>query len=129
MANSRVVVMFVNEDNSRGILRALKKSNRTSELSFLASDSWGAKIHPVFEQEVAAESAVTILPKRKKIKGQIFHIGSFFCNNLNRFLLFLYFLIDCRYIYIYILFYLYKYIHIYIYLLFIYYIFFIYFYI
>ncbi|XP_036357359.1 metabotropic glutamate receptor 8-like [Octopus sinensis] len=67
VANSRVVVMFVNEDNSRGILRALKKSNRTSELSFLASDSWGAKIHPVFEQESVAESAVTILPKRQKI--------------------------------------------------------------
>lgn len=61
--------MFVNEDNSRDILSALVKLNRTTELMFLASDSWGAKIHPVYDQEFAAEGAVTLLPKRQVVKG------------------------------------------------------------
>ncbi|XP_071082339.1 metabotropic glutamate receptor 8-like [Haliotis cracherodii] len=65
--NARAVVMFVNEDNCRDILKALVKLNRTSHLNLLASDSWGAKIHPVFSQEVAAEGTVTILPKRQII--------------------------------------------------------------
>ena len=69
---AKVVVMFVNEDNCKRLLKALLEVNRTSELYFLASDSWGAKIHPVFQQEVAAEGAVTILPKRQRIKGFVF---------------------------------------------------------
>ena len=67
---ARVVVMFVNEDNSKRVLKALLKINKTSELTFLASDSWGAKIHPVKGQESAAEGAVTLLPKRHVIKGE-----------------------------------------------------------
>ncbi|XP_041349876.1 metabotropic glutamate receptor 8-like [Gigantopelta aegis] len=66
---AKVVVMFVNEDNCKRLLKALLEINRTSELFFLASDSWGAKIHPVFQQEVAAEGAVTILPKRQRVKA------------------------------------------------------------
>ena len=34
------------------------------------SDSWGAKVHPVKEQEWAAEGAITILPKQKTVKGK-----------------------------------------------------------
>ena len=37
---------------------------------WLASDSWGAKIHPVEGQEEAAEGAVTILPQRKILAGE-----------------------------------------------------------
>ncbi len=36
----------------------------------LGSDSWGAKVHPVKEQEWAAEGAITILPKQKTVKGK-----------------------------------------------------------
>lgn len=67
---AKVVVMFANEDNAKRVLKALLKVNTTSELTFLASDSWGAKIHPVKGQETAAEGAVTLLPKRHVIKGE-----------------------------------------------------------
>lgn len=66
---AKAVVMFVNEDNSKRLLQALMRSNHSETLWFLASDSWGAKVHPVFGQEVAAVDAVTILPKRRVIKG------------------------------------------------------------
>ena len=62
--------MFVNEDNAKHLLEAMMKANKTSEFWFLASDSWGAKIHPVFGQEQAAEGAVTLLPKRSDITGK-----------------------------------------------------------
>ncbi|XP_048738559.1 metabotropic glutamate receptor 6-like [Ostrea edulis] len=65
---AKVVVMFANEDNAKRVLKALLKVNKTSELTFLASDSWGAKIHPVKGQEMAAEGAVTLLPTRHVIK-------------------------------------------------------------
>ena len=68
---ARAVVMFVNEDNCRKLLKTLKRSNSSTELTFLASDSWGAKIHPVYGQELVAEGAVTLLPKRRVIKGNI----------------------------------------------------------
>lgn len=67
---AKVVVMFANEDNAKRVLKALLTVNTTSELTFLASDSWGAKIHPVKGQETAAEGAVTLLPKRHVIKGE-----------------------------------------------------------
>lgn len=67
---AKVVVMFANEDNAKRVLKALLKVNTTSDLTFLASDSWGAKIHPVKGQETAAEGAVTLLPKRHVIKGE-----------------------------------------------------------
>lgn len=67
---AKVVVMFANEDNAKRVLKALLKVNTTSEFTFLASDSWGAKIHPVKGQETAAEGAVTLLPKRHVIKGE-----------------------------------------------------------
>lgn len=66
---AKVVVMFVNEDNAKHLLESVMLVNRTTELWFLASDSWGAKIHPVFGQEAAAEGAVTLLPKRSDIEG------------------------------------------------------------
>ena len=69
---ARAVVMFVNEDNCRKLLKTLKRSNSSTELTFLASDSWGAKIHPVYGQEIVAEGAVTLLPKRRVIKGNLY---------------------------------------------------------
>ncbi|KAH3880646.1 hypothetical protein DPMN_004567 [Dreissena polymorpha] len=65
---ARAVIMFVNEDNCRKLLSTLRRMNRTSELTLLASDSWGAKIHPVYGQEVLAEGTVSLLPKRRVIE-------------------------------------------------------------
>ena len=61
--------MFANEDNSRRFVKALVRMNRTQDLKLLASDSWGAKIHPVYGQEEAAVGTITILVKRKDIRG------------------------------------------------------------
>lgn len=66
---AKVIVMFVNEDNAKHLLEAVMHANKTSELWFLASDSWGAKVHPVVGQEQAAEGAITLLPKRSDIRG------------------------------------------------------------
>ncbi|XP_076448253.1 metabotropic glutamate receptor 8-like [Babylonia areolata] len=66
---AKVGVMFANEDNCRRLVKALVRLNRTQDLKLLASDSWGAKIHPVYGQEEAAVGTITILVKRKDIKA------------------------------------------------------------
>ena len=61
--------MFASEDKSRKFITALKRLNRTDHLNLIASDSWGAKVHPVHGQEPAAVGTITLLVKRKDIKG------------------------------------------------------------
>jgi len=39
---------------------------------WVGSDSWGAKVYPVRDQEFAAEGAITILPYRNALKGKRF---------------------------------------------------------
>lgn len=67
--NARAVVLFVDEDNSRKLLHASMRANRTEHFLWVGSDSWGAKIHPVRDQEMAAEGAITILPQRTSLQG------------------------------------------------------------
>jgi len=69
-AKARVVVMFVNEDNSRRLINASIALQLTDSFYWLASDSWGAKTMVVKEQEWAAEGTVTILPERKVLQGK-----------------------------------------------------------
>lgn len=61
---ARAVVMFVDEDNVRRLLRASIKAKRTGHFYWIASDSWGAKVYPVRDQEIAAVNSITILPHR-----------------------------------------------------------------
>lgn len=37
---------------------------------WIGSDSWGAKVYPVRDQEIAAEGAITILPYRISLQGK-----------------------------------------------------------
>jgi len=53
----------------RRVLEAAKRANLTGHFLFVGSDSWGAKISPILDQEDVAEGAVTILPKRASIDG------------------------------------------------------------
>lgn len=69
-AKARVVVMFVNEDNSRRLINASISLQLTDSFYWLASDSWGAKTVVVKEQEWAAVGTVTILPERTVLKGE-----------------------------------------------------------
>lgn len=54
----------------RRVLEAAKRANLTGHFLFVGSDSWGAKISPILDQEDMAEGAVTILPKRASIDGK-----------------------------------------------------------
>ncbi|XP_019868539.2 metabotropic glutamate receptor 7-like [Aethina tumida] len=66
--SARAVVLFVDEDNTRKLLQATIRANKTGHFLWIGSDSWGAKVYPVREQEIAAEGAITILPHRNAIK-------------------------------------------------------------
>ncbi|XP_015196758.1 glutamate receptor, metabotropic 6a isoform X1 [Lepisosteus oculatus] len=68
-SNARGIIIFANEDDIRRVLKAAKKANLTGHFLFVGSDSWGAKISPILDQEDVAEGAVTILPKRASIEG------------------------------------------------------------
>ncbi|KAH9505005.1 Metabotropic glutamate receptor 4 [Bulinus truncatus] len=67
--NAKAIMMFANEDNSRRVVQAISRLNKTDSVYLLASDSWGAKVHPVYRQEADAEGTVTILPMRSVIPG------------------------------------------------------------
>ncbi|GFO15678.1 metabotropic glutamate receptor [Plakobranchus ocellatus] len=67
--NADAIMMFVSEDNCRKVIKAIRALNLTNSVHLLASDSWGAKVHPVYRQEADAEGTVTILPKRHVIPG------------------------------------------------------------
>lgn len=45
---------------------------------WIGSDSWGAKVYPVRDQEFAAEGAITILPFRTSLRGIISDIKNFY---------------------------------------------------
>lgn len=53
----------------RKVLAAVTKAEKIGHFLWIGSDSWGAKIHPVRDQEATAEGAITILPKRTSLKG------------------------------------------------------------
>ncbi|KAI1283198.1 Metabotropic glutamate receptor 4 [Halotydeus destructor] len=67
--NARGVVMFVDEDNCRKLLAASRRAGKVGQFLWLASDSWGSKTYPIRGQEETALGAITILPKRKPLKG------------------------------------------------------------
>ena len=57
--------------DSRKLLSATVRRGKTGYFYWIGSDSWGAKIHPVRHQEWAAEGAITILPKRSSLEGEL----------------------------------------------------------
>lgn len=75
--NARAVVLFVDEDNVRKLLAASGRANKVGHFLWLGSDSWGSKVYPVKGQEDTALGAITILPKRKPLKGQSMHKYTF----------------------------------------------------
>nr|XP_045603573.1 metabotropic glutamate receptor 8-like [Procambarus clarkii] len=53
----------------RRVLAAAVKAGKVGQFLWVGSDSWGAKIHPVRDQEEAALGAITILPQRSSLQG------------------------------------------------------------
>lgn len=70
--NARGVVLFVDEDNCRKLLDATRRLGYINRFLWIGSDSWGRKMYPVKNQENVAVGAITILPKRKPLKGTIY---------------------------------------------------------
>lgn len=70
-SSAKGVVMFVDEDNLKKFLKAVKSSGKEGEFTWLASDSWGRKVDPVRQNKDAAIGAITILPKGKQLKGNL----------------------------------------------------------
>lgn len=66
---ARGVIMFVDEDNIRKLLQATIRANKTNHFYFIGSDSWGAKVYPVRNQEWAAVNTITVLPHRTNLDG------------------------------------------------------------
>lgn len=56
----------------RKLLQASIRANKTGHFIFVASDSWGAKSHPVRDQEFAAVNTITVLPQRTNLDGKLF---------------------------------------------------------
>jgi hypothetical protein len=74
-----VLIVFV----GRKLLQATVRANKTGHFKWFGSDSWGAKVHPVRDQEWAAEDAITILPTKTSLTGQsskLFHLSARICN-------------------------------------------------
>lgn len=84
---ARAVVMFVDEDNTRKLLLASIRANRTGHFYWIGSDSWGAKVHPVRDHEYAAVNAITVLPHRTNLNGNNCIQFWRFLNDLEIFLL------------------------------------------
>lgn len=57
-------------DPDRRVLNATRHNNLTGHFLWVGSDSWGSKISPVVHQELVAEGAITILPKRASVEGK-----------------------------------------------------------
>lgn len=61
-------LLFSLSINSK-LLQASIRANKTGHFIWLGSDSWGAKSHPVRDQEYAAVNAITVLPQRTNLEG------------------------------------------------------------
>lgn len=55
--------------SSSKLLQASIRANKTGHFYWIGSDSWGAKVYPVREQEYAAVNTITILPYRTNLEG------------------------------------------------------------
>jgi metabotropic glutamate receptor 6/7/8 len=66
---AKVVILFVNEDNCRHLVKTSIDMQVAGTIHWLASDSWGSKAVPVNGQEPAAEGTITILPTRNVLRG------------------------------------------------------------
>lgn len=54
----------------RKLLQASIRANKTGHFIWVGSDSWGAKSHPVRDQEFAAVNTITVLPQRTNLEGK-----------------------------------------------------------
>nr|XP_060622283.1 metabotropic glutamate receptor 7 isoform X3 [Anolis sagrei ordinatus] len=66
---ARAIIVFAYDEDIKQILAAAKRAGQVGHFLWVASDSWGSKMSPIFHHEDVAEGAITILPKRATIEG------------------------------------------------------------
>ena len=59
--NARVVILFLREEDAKGLLDAATRNNVTGKFIWVAADGWGTQAGPVENNELAAEGALTII--------------------------------------------------------------------
>ena len=60
-SNARVVILFLREEDARGILEAATGRNVSGRFVWIAADGWGTQQSPIKGNEKAAEGALTIV--------------------------------------------------------------------
>lgn len=59
--NARVVILFLREEDAKGILDAASNRNISGRFVWIAADGWGTQQSPIKGNEKAAEGALTIV--------------------------------------------------------------------
>lgn len=59
--SARVVILFLREEDAKGLLDAATRNNQTGKFIWVAADGWGTQEGPVKHNELAAEGALTII--------------------------------------------------------------------
>ena len=59
--SARVVILFLREEDAKGLLDAATRKNQTGKFVWIAADGWGTQEGPVKHNEQAAEGALTII--------------------------------------------------------------------
>lgn len=60
-SNARVVILFLREEDAKGLLDAATRNNESGTFVWVAADGWGTQEGPVKNNELAAEGALTII--------------------------------------------------------------------
>ncbi|XP_053377191.1 metabotropic glutamate receptor 3-like isoform X2 [Mercenaria mercenaria] len=59
--NAKVVILFLREEDAKGVLDAASHKNISGKFTWIAADGWGTQQSPVKHNELAAEGALTII--------------------------------------------------------------------
>lgn len=59
--NAKVVILFLREEDAKGVLDAASRKNISGKFTWIAADGWGTQQSPVKHNELAAEGALTII--------------------------------------------------------------------
>ncbi|KAL4226726.1 Metabotropic glutamate receptor 3 [Mactra antiquata] len=59
--NAKVVILFLREEDAKGILHSASNRNVSGKFTWIAADGWGTQQSPVKGNELAAEGALTII--------------------------------------------------------------------
>ena len=59
--NAKVVILFLREEDAKGLLNAATRKNIQGKFTWIAADGWGTQTSPVKDNGLAAQGALTII--------------------------------------------------------------------